>query len=89
MERVDRVPGRGVCKTDLPEAGTPPVRRQEIKVKRLKLICLSLVRMVKRAGLLPQSFAKALEQRRRQIVLNEREVERLDRIRNPSKYRGK
>ncbi len=45
--------------------------------------------MVKQAGLLPQSVAKAVKQRRRQIVLDGRKVERLDRIRNPSKYRGK
>jgi len=39
--------------------------------------------------LLPRTIANFSKQRRRQIILNEREVERLDRIRNPEKYRGK
>jgi len=55
----------------------------------LKLICLTIIQLVKQAWLLPQSVAIAVEQRRRQIVLNELEAERLDRIRNPSKYLGK
>jgi len=55
----------------------------------LKLICLTTIQLAKQAWLLPQSIAMALKQRRRQMVLNELEVERLDRIRNPSKYRGK
>ena len=55
----------------------------------LKLICLRIVRLVKQASLLPQSFADAAKQRERQVVLDELECERLDRIRNPSKYLGK
>jgi len=55
----------------------------------LKLICLTIVRLVKQASLLPQSFADAAKQRERQAVLDELESERLDRIRNPSKYLGK
>jgi len=39
--------------------------------------------------LLPQSVANAAKQRRQQVVLNGLEAERLDRIRNPSKYLGK
>jgi hypothetical protein len=39
--------------------------------------------------LLPQTVANALKQKRRQIVLHEHEVERLDRLRNPSNYQGK
>jgi len=58
-------------------------------MKTLKLICLTLIQLVKQACLLPQTLANAIKARRQQIVLNEREVERLDRIRNPSKYRGK
>ena len=38
---------------------------------------------------LPQKIAEAAKERQRQVVLNNLEVERLDRIRNPSKYRGK
>jgi len=55
----------------------------------LKLICLNFLQLVKQAWLLPQSVANAVKQRRRQIVLNELEAERLDRIRNPLKYLGK
>jgi hypothetical protein len=39
--------------------------------------------------LLPQTIVNATKQRRRQVVLDECEAERLDRIRNPSKYLGK
>jgi len=55
----------------------------------LKLICLTIIQLVKEAWLLPQSVAIAVKQRRRQNVLDEVEAERLDRIRNPSKYLGK
>ena len=55
----------------------------------LKLICLTIIQLIKQAWSLPQSVAIAVKQRRRQIVLSEREAERLDRIRNPSKYLGK
>lgn len=43
----------------------------------------------KHAGLLPRAIANAFKQRRQQVVLNELEVERLDRIRHPEKYRGR
>jgi len=55
----------------------------------LKIICLTIIQLVKQAWSLPQTVAFALKQRRRQLVLNAHEVERLDRIRNPSKYVGK
>jgi hypothetical protein len=55
----------------------------------LKLICRAFLQLVKQVWLLPQSVANAVKQRRRQVVLNELEAERLDRIRNPSKYLGK
>jgi hypothetical protein len=55
----------------------------------LKLIYLALIQLVKQARMLPQSVALAAKQRRQQVVLNEHEAERLDRIRNPSKYLGK
>jgi hypothetical protein len=50
---------------------------------------LTILQLVKQVWLLPQSVANAVNQRRRQVVLNELEAERLDRIRNPSKYLGK
>jgi hypothetical protein len=45
-----------------------------------------LIQLIRR---LPRSIEHALKERQRQTVVNELEVERLDRIRNPSKYRGK
>jgi hypothetical protein len=58
-------------------------------MRALKLICLTIMQLSKQAWLLPQTVANALKQRRQQVVLDALEVERLDRIRNPSKYRGK
>jgi hypothetical protein len=55
----------------------------------LKLMRQTIIHLLKQAWLLPQSVAIAVKQRRRQIVLNELEAERLDRLRNPSKYLGK
>jgi hypothetical protein len=55
----------------------------------LNRVCLALLRQVKQASLLPRIMANILKQRRRQGVHNELEAERLDRIRNPSKYLGK
>jgi hypothetical protein len=55
----------------------------------LKLICETTVGFFKQIWLFPHWVAVALEQRRRQFALNELEAERLDRIRNPSKYLGK
>jgi hypothetical protein len=55
----------------------------------LKLICLTITQLVKQVWFLPQSVANAVQQRRRLVVRNELEAERLDRIRNPLKYLGK
>ena len=55
----------------------------------LKFICRTTVGFFKEAWLFPHSVAVALKQRRRRFALNILEAERLDRIRNPSKYRGK
>jgi len=49
-----------------------------------------IIHWIKQAWLLPHTVALALKQRRwRQTVANPHEVERLDRLRNPSKYLGK
>ena len=58
-------------------------------MNKFKHICLTLFELVKQACLLPQTIANAATQRRKQLLLNANEVERLDRIRNPSKYLGK
>ncbi|HXP60283.1 MAG TPA: hypothetical protein VN829_07325 [Dongiaceae bacterium] len=55
----------------------------------LKLACLTIVNLVKQAWLLPQTITLALQERRRQLTLQRGETERLDRIRNPSKYAGR
>jgi len=63
--------------------------RKHHPMRILQIICLTVFQLVKQAWLLPKTVADAVRQRRRQVVLNELEVERLDRIRNPSKYLGK
>jgi hypothetical protein len=75
--------------TPLMPAAKPGRERLRPPMYTLKLICLTIIQLVKQAWLLPQSLAIAVKQRRRQIVLNGVEAERLDRIRNPSKYLGK
>jgi hypothetical protein len=45
--------------------------------------------LIKQIWLLPQTLANAAQQKKRQAIVNEHEAERLDRIRNPSKYLGK
>jgi hypothetical protein len=54
-----------------------------------KLIFLTIVNLLKQAWLLPQTIALALRQRRGQLTRLQLERERLDRIRNPSKYAGR
>jgi regulator of replication initiation timing len=55
----------------------------------LKLIYLTIMQLIKQVRSLPQTIANAVSQRRLLAVRNEHEAERLDRIRNPSKYLGK
>ncbi len=54
-----------------------------------KVIYLTFCQMVEEIRLLPKTIAAAAENRRAQIIRADDEAERLDRIRNPSKYRGK
>ena len=49
----------------------------------------TLVQLARQIISLPQTIANFFKQRRLQVILVERETERLDRIRNPDKYRGK
>jgi len=55
----------------------------------LKNFCRFIGQLFKQVCLLPQTIVHAVRQRQQQVILNELEAERLDRIRNPSKYRGK
>jgi hypothetical protein len=65
------------------------VSHEDNSIYPLKLLCLSIVQFINQAWFLPQSIATALRLRRRQMVRNAFEIERLDRIRHPSKYLGK
>lgn len=58
-------------------------------MKFLKHIWLTLGQFVQNLRSLPRFFAEAGEQRKQRLARIEDEAERLDRIRNPSKYRGK
>jgi hypothetical protein len=58
-------------------------------MKALKIFWLNLVRVARQACALPHFIADAGKQRQRRVTADKLEVERLDRICNPSKYRGK
>jgi hypothetical protein len=55
----------------------------------IKFIWVLALDLVKQAWLLPQTVRLALLQRRQQRTRHQFEAERLDRIRNPSKYAGR
>ena len=55
----------------------------------LKLIGLTFIQLIKQVWLLPKTISDAIMLRQRCAALCEFEIERLDRICNPSKYRGK
>jgi hypothetical protein len=52
-------------------------------------VTLAFRRFAESVRRLPQAVAKSVAARQRQTVLAANEAERLDRIRNPSKYVGK
>ncbi len=54
-----------------------------------KTMCAVIGNIFTQIFLLPWTIAEAVQRRRLEAVRNEHEVERLDRIRNPSKYLGK
>jgi hypothetical protein len=55
----------------------------------LKSIFEAIVSLIKRAWRFAQLTAAAIKQKWGRFALNALEAERLDRIRNPSKYLGK
>jgi hypothetical protein len=55
----------------------------------LKLISLTCIQLMKNVWALPTTISNAIKYRQQRIIIRELETERLDRIRNPSKYRGK
>jgi hypothetical protein len=55
----------------------------------LESACRLVTRLARSVWGLPKTIANASKQRQLRVAFNEREAERLDRIRNPSKYLGK
>jgi hypothetical protein len=55
----------------------------------MKHFCRAFGRLLKQVCLVPKTIANAGKKRQRQMILNQREAERIDRICNPSKYRWK
>ena len=55
----------------------------------LKLVCMMIIQLIKQICLFPLAIASVVRQGRQQRFQNGLEAERLDRIRNPWKYRGK
>ena len=55
----------------------------------LKSVFRAIVGLIKQAWRFAQFAAVAIKQKRRRVALDVLEAERLDRIRNPSKYLGK
>ena len=64
-------------------------RNNDTILKILNQIGLAFVQITKRVLSLPQALANLSIERRQRVALDKLEVERLDRIRNPEKYRGK
>jgi hypothetical protein len=58
-------------------------------VNPVKSIWPWIYRWITKIPMLPRAIAGFVGERHRQVVLNELEAERLDRIRNPVKYRGR
>jgi len=58
-------------------------------MRTLKIFFRTLFQLGAIVCLFPGKLLEAFRQNRRQAVLNVAEAERLDRIRNPSKYLGK
>jgi len=58
-------------------------------MRLLSILGRTFVQLARQVWLLPKSIAVGARHWRRQMVPRGAEAERLDRIRNPSKYRGK
>ena len=55
----------------------------------LKFFWLTFIQLATQVCLIPKNIADAVRERQRQAALDKNEAERLDRICNPLKYRGK
>ena len=89
MGRTGGIPRGFLHQNHLPEADAPKGRHPQSLVNTLKVIWLTIVQLVRQIPLLPRSIAKAFKDREQQAERKVLEAERLDRLRNPSKYRGK
>ncbi|MCD6050422.1 MAG: hypothetical protein K0Q55_1825 [Verrucomicrobia bacterium] len=58
-------------------------------MKMLEHIMRVIGEMARQVWYLPQTVRNVVRRREAKVVVSEQEAERLDRIRNPSKYRGK
>jgi hypothetical protein len=58
-------------------------------VSMLRFIRLTFIELVQAVRWLPKTLSNAVKKRQQRIIMKEFQVERLDRIRNPEKYRGK
>jgi F0F1-type ATP synthase membrane subunit b/b' len=58
-------------------------------MKILTFTILMVTQLAKQVWSLPKTISQAIQDRRQRIVADDQEAERLDRIRNPSKYIGK
>jgi len=58
-------------------------------MQTLLIIRQLIVNLARQVWQLPKTISRALQERRRQITRHQFETERLDRIRNPSKYAGR
>ena len=88
MGRARRISRRVFREKDLPSLSSPFRRHQSI-VNTLKTIYLTAVQLVQQISQLPKKTVKAFRHWRQRGARRELEAERLDRIRNPSKYHCK
>jgi hypothetical protein len=58
-------------------------------LRPLKQFWLAVLDLFSQARSLPQTLLLASKQRQERAALNALEIERLDRLRNPTKYQGK
>jgi len=66
------------------------IHRNEGKIVNIfKLIGLTVIHIAEQVWLLPKTISDAARQRQHRTILYKLEVERLDRIRHPEKYRGR
>jgi hypothetical protein len=55
----------------------------------IKIVGVTILKLAEQVLFLPRNVAAALKERKLRLAHVDNEIERLDRIRNPSKYRGK